>query len=271
MINCIRFMLWCLPGIALSLDVQADDRPAPEPVPYRAYYTLELRPDSASGGGVAALKGHLEARFEQSCDGWSTQQSLGFRMIGADGVGFEHLAYLSAFEDSDARDFTFNSRTWEDRQPLENVAGVASRESRDSAVLVRYSNPQELRASLPAQTIFPGEHVRQVLHAARAGEHTLMHTVFDGSSVDNPVQVATWIGKPRPPRADAEGALAGHTSWPVRLAYFAADTTDPLPQFEMSVVLYDNGIAGDSVYDYGEFEVDVTLKELTLLPVANCH
>jgi len=238
--------------------------------PYHGRYALELRHDSISSGGVAGLKGHLEVRVEQSCDGWSTQQSLGFRVIGQDGSDFEHLAHLQSFE-ANGGDFTFNSQTWENRQSVEQVAGVAGRDPRDGTAMVRYSKPEASRARLTAQTIFPADHAREVGDAARAGKRVLMHTVFDGSSIDNPFQISSWIGNPRAPRAADVGALAQHSSWPVRLAYFAVDATDPLPQFEMSVVLYDNGVAGDMVYDYGEFEVNVILKEVTLLPVANCH
>jgi hypothetical protein len=78
-------------------------------VPYLAVYILELRHDPASNSSMAALKGHLEVRIEQSCEGWDAQQSLGFRMLGKDGAELEHLAHQRSFEDKGG-DFTFRLR-----------------------------------------------------------------------------------------------------------------------------------------------------------------
>lgn len=240
-------------------------------VPYHAEYTLALRHHAAaSNAGIAALKGRLEVRIEHSCDGWSTQQSMGFRMLGEDGSDLEHLAFFNAFEEHGNDGFTFASRTWADRQLAEQVAGVVSRDNIDGPAMVRFSKPDNRQAQLPTQALFPSEHARQVLAGARAGKRGFMHIVFDGSSVDNPLQISSWIGNVRPQGRDSVGALAQHRSWPVRLAYYALDATRSLPQFEMSVELYDNGVAGDMVYDYGEFAVSVTLEKLALLPTAQC-
>jgi hypothetical protein len=267
MVLMVRLMLWCvLCGIG-PLPVLAKE--AVILVPYLGHYVLELRHNPASNGSVAALKGHLEVRVEQSCEGWSTQQSLGFRMLGEDGSELEHLAHLRSFEDHDGG-FTFTARTWDNRRMTEEVAGVVSANSQGGTRIVRYSRPEASQRSLAAATIFPTEHARQVIDAARAGKHMLLHSVFDGSSLKNPVQISTSIGEPKSPRAGAVGALARHTSWSLRLAYFAADAVEPLPEFQTSVELYDNGVVGDMIYDYGEFEVDVILKDVSLLPEAQC-
>ncbi len=38
----------------------------------------------------------------------------------------------------------------------------------------------------------------------------------------------------------------------------------------MSAILYENGVAGDMIYDYGDFSIDVKLRELEALPVQKC-
>ena len=265
MASMVKLIAWC---VLLGIATVAAKAQVPL-VPYLGHYALELRRNTASKGSVAALKGHLEVRAERSCEGWSTQQFLGFRMIGEDGSDLEHLALLRSFEDH-VGGFTFTSQSWENRLLTEDVAGVAGRDPRDGTRTVRYSKPDTSAQRLAAETIFPNEHARQIVDAARAGEHVLMHTVFGGSSLENPVQISTWIGAPKTPRAGGVGALAAHTSWSVRLAYFALNALEPLPDFQMSVELYDNGVAGDMIYDYGDFEVNVILKQVTLLPIAPC-
>jgi hypothetical protein len=261
----------CLVFLLAAARLVASDTGSVPLVPYHAEYTLALRQHAVGGeAGIAALKGRLEVRIEHSCDGWSTQRSIGFRMLGEDGSNFEHLAFFNAFEEHGNNGFTFASRTWADRQLAEQVAGVVSRDVISGMAVVRFSKPDSRQAPLPAKAIFPSEHARRVLAGARAGQRGLMHVVFDGSSVDNPLQISSWIGEVRPQGRGRVAALAQYRSWPVRLAYYALDATQSLPQFEMSVDLYDNGVAGDMLYDYGDFEVSVTLEALALLPVADC-
>lgn len=45
---------------------------------------------------------------------------------------------------------------------------------------------------------------------------------------------------------------------------------DPKPEFEVSVLMYANGVAGDMLYEYGDFSMQVELVELELLPVPEC-
>lgn len=257
----LAILLALLPSWARAASVLA---------PHHARYELALHPNSR-GSDVVAVKGMLEVRFERSCDGWRMDQSLGFRMLTQDGDGLEHLAHLTGFEELDGSGFVFSTRTWEDRRLIEELAGVARRDRSTGEVAVRYSMPETRRETLPRGTLFPGQHVEQVLSAARADKRSVLATVFDGSTADNPYEISTWIGRPRASAADAPPALSGRTAWPVRLAYFGVAAKEPRPEFEMSVLLYDNGVAGDMVYDYGDFAIDVRLEQVQLLPVPGCR
>lgn len=237
--------------------------------PHGARYSLSLH-DSVRSPDVTALKGELEVRFEFSCDGWRLEQSLGFRIRTRDGTSLEHLAHLSGFEEHDGSRFTFSTRTWEDRKLADSVAGVVSRDPASGEANVRYAQPAQKRESLPRDVLLPGQHMLELLNVARSGGRTLMRTVFDGSSDKNPFQVSAWIGTPGGSERPVPGVLEGHVSWPVRLAYFDLRAIEPAADFEMSVQLYDNGVAGDMIYDYGDFAIDVRVEEVTLLPVPDC-
>jgi len=256
---------WAL-GVLLALPAAGA---AQALAPHAAHYRLELHA-SSRGGEVAALRGRLEVRFAASCEGWELAQSLGFRLLAGDGSVLEHLARFEAFEERDGSSFVFRMRTWEDRELVEELAGTARREAR--AVRVRYARPQGRGEELlPGETLFPIQHVRELLGAVRAGERLLLRTVFDGSSADNPFQISSAIGLQRVPEPDAPDVLAGLASWPLRLAYFDPHAVEPQADFEMSVILFANGVAGDMVYDYGDFAIDVGLDSLELLPVPECE
>ena len=243
---------------------------AGELAPHVAHYRLDLRPGHGAGD-VVAVKGRLEVRFESSCDGWRLEQSLGFRMLAQDGSGLEHLAHLVGFEERDGTSFTFDTRTWEDRDLVEKVSGVVTRDPASGAVTERYAEPEPVREALPVDTVFPGQHVEQVLAAARAGERRVLRTLFDGSTAENPYEVSAWIGAPVEPADGDPEPLRGRRSWPVRLAYFELGAVEPRSDFEMSVRLFDNGIAGDMIYDYDDFAIDVTLEHVEVLPEPRCR
>jgi len=109
-----------------------------------------------------------------------------------------------------------------------------------------------------------------ILAAARNGRNHLLNTVFDGSTKDNPFEISTFLGKPGVDSKSKFKALLQHTYWPVRLAYYKIGATAPAADFEMAVQLYDHGIAGNMLYDYGDFSVDVRLEQVKLLPMPTC-
>ena len=110
-----------------------------------------------------------------------------------------------------------------------------------------------------------------VAQAAKAGKRHLTRIVFDGSALDSPYEVTAFIGAERAPGGeDIPTFVSDKRSWFFRLAYFKQAAIEPSPEFELSAVLYENGVAGDMIYDYGDFSIDVKLRELEILPVQEC-
>lgn len=236
---------------------------------HEASYDLALH-RSSRGGDVVALKGGLEMRFEASCDGWRVEQALGFRLLAQEGISLEHLAHFTSFEEHDGSSFVFNSRTWEDRELVESLSGTVRRRA-DGALMVHYGLPEEAEDVLPVGSLFPARHVKEVLAAIAAGRRIVLHTVFDGSTAESPYEISSVIGQRARAGAGVPSALVGHSSWPLRLAYFRPGAREPEADFEMSVALYDNGVAGNMIYDYGDFAIDVSVREVRMLPEVQCR
>ena len=238
--------------------------------PHMARYRLSL--DSSRGSGfIRAVKGQLEIRVAASCDGWTVHQFVGFTLLAEDESVLEHLTRLKLFEARDGGEFIFTSQTWEDRVLAEELGGVARR-APGGELKVRFGVPEREPQVLPGGTLFPTAHVATLIDAARRGARQLRSVVFDGSTLDNPFEVAAIIGAQR--KAEAGGssleALEGQPRWPVRLAYFRPDSRNPIAEFEMSVELYGNGVAGHMVFDYGDFAMQVVLDSLTVEPPPVC-
>jgi hypothetical protein len=254
--------------LALSLPGTVESAPGIHLLPHVARYSLSRNfadPDS----GVAAVKGMMEVRLEISCDGYGVEQYLGFNVLGDDESQFEHLAYLSSFEDAPGKEFYFEARTYENRRLTDELAGKAT--VKDSgAGEIRYSRPEIVTEALPAKTMFPIKHLELIIQAAQKGERSVRYTVFDGTTRDNPFEISTFIGTAGGGGDKNIALLSGLTFWPVRLAYFKPGSVSLAPEFEMSAQVFENGVIGDMIYDYGNFAIDVTLEVLEALPRPEC-
>lgn len=237
-------------------------------LPHVAHYRLTQH-SADSDSSVVAVKGLMEVRFEISCDGYRIDQYLGFNVLGVDDSRLEHLAYLSSFEDANGRNFWFDARSYENRRLTEELGGRATIEASGEGE-ARYTRPEEAIQALPEGTIFPVEYLQSVIQAARAGRKNVLRTVFDGSTKDNPYEISTFIGEPQSEGRAGISALEGAAYWPTRLAYFKVGATGPIPEFEMSAYVYENGVIGNMIYDYGSFAIDVKLEDVKPLPKPEC-
>jgi hypothetical protein len=243
---------------------------APGLLSHRAVYAMSQHVGSQAND-IVGVNGRLEITFEVACDGWRMEQYIGFRLYHSEGAGLEHVAHLSGWESANGEDFWFSARSYQDRELLEDLGGVARLNSPGGSGEVRYAKPEKSVQPLPKGTIFPARHLAELIASARTGARHLSRTVFDGSTLDSPYEITAFIGKER----KADGAkvpkiVSDRRSWFFRLAYFKQAAVQPSPEFELSAVLYENGVAGDMTYDYGDFAIDVKLRELEALPVPEC-
>ena len=243
---------------------------APGLLSHRAVYSLS-RHIRSTASDIAGVKGRLEITFEVACDGWRIEQYIGFRLYHAEGAGLEHVAQLSGWESTDGTDYWFSTRSYQDRKLLEELGGVARIDEPGGSGETRFAKPEKELRPLPTGTIFPARHLAELIEAARAGKQHLVRTVFDGSTLDSPYEITAFIGGERAPGDEnVPRGVSEKRSWSFRLAYFKHAAIQPSPEFEMSAILYENGVAGDMIYDYGDFSIDVKLRELEALPAQNC-
>ena len=237
---------------------------------HRAVYTLSQHLGTASSD-IAGVNGRLEITFEVACDGWRIEQYIGFRLYHVEGADLEHVAQLSGWESTNGADYWFRPRSYQDRELLEEIGGVARLRQNGRGGETRFAKPVKETRPLPPGTIFPARHLAELISAARNGEQHLTRTVFDGSTLDSPYEITAFIGRERKAGgANSLQSVSGKRSWPFRLAYFKPSAVQPSPEFELSAVLYENGVAGDMIYDYGDFAINVKLAELESLPAQEC-
>lgn len=224
---------------------------------HRAAYRLSLL-NADANSGLTDVRGGLVLEWRAACDGWLSQQRLGFVAGAAEGQGFTYDVRFSSWESRDNTQLRFNVRSYEGQEMNEEFRGLAQLEAPGGPGNVHYSLPAEKEMKLPSGTVFPTGHVQQLIESAEAGRQVVSHDVFDGSGPDALTRVTAVIGA----RATVEGRAGPEDRWPVSLAYYGVDSEDVLPQFEIAFDLSETGILHDVRLNYGEFTLKAELEKL---------
>jgi hypothetical protein len=247
---------------------------------HRAAYRLSLSEDGKTGGGgggaatgagIASANGVLALEWRADCSGWLSQQRMGFVAKPSEEGGAD-IVYDVRFSSWEAPDYSrlrFQVRNFEDGKP-QAFSGAAAVTRPSGGGEARYTEPEGNRVELPEGTLFPTEHVLQLIDAARRGERLVRHHVFDGSGPDALNEVTAVIGGPEEGVPEANGAAGPGRGWPVRLAYYDTSLADGLPEFEISFRLGEDGVLRDLVLDYGEFALKGELEKLEPLAEQAC-
>lgn len=253
----------CLLGALVGTLALGPAAAAPiELLPHRAAYRVSLA-EGGRGGALSEVRGGLVIEWRAECEGWISNQRLGFVAATSEGPGFSYDVRFSSWESKDNTRLRFTVKSFDDGKPGEEFRGHAALEALGAKGSALFALPTESRIELPPGTIFPTEHVRRLIAAAEAGERVVSHSVFDGSGKDALSTVSAVIGPPR--------EVEGERRWPVNLAYFAAGSADATPQFAIGFELDRRGVLYDITLDYGEFVLKGRLDRLEPLPSPDCR
>jgi envelope integrity protein B len=252
--------------------------PGGELASHRAVYELKLAQSHGNSSTVSARGRILYDFVGSACEGYK----LEFRQVSEldNGEGKVTLSDLrsNTWEDGQAKNFHFKSENYMNSRLVDAVEGQAVREPGDIAVTL--TKPKETKLSLDRLIVFPTEHVRRIVDAARAGKTILEFPVYDGSEKGEKIyNTLTVIGRTIPANervptdaAAGQQALAGLIRWPVTVSYFdrAASAGEQTPVYAITFELYENGISRALLLDYNDFAISGELKSLEIKDVKPC-
>ena len=266
------------------LVVQAE--PAVDPqvrlASHRAIYDLKLKKSQGSRG-VQSVRGRIVYDFSgNACEGYALQFRQVSKLDSDEGKAAVSDLRSTTWEDAGAKKFRFNSENLLNDKITDKVDGQAER--RAEAVAVSLSKPKDKTLEMPVGAVFPTEHMRRIIVAARAGKSVLDFPVYDGSETGEKLyNTLTVIGRAIPadgkPPQDAAAnfpELAKLTRWPVTISYF--DKSDEktvmggeqVPVYSISFELYDNGISRALTLDYSDFTISGELTSLEMKKEKAC-
>jgi hypothetical protein len=207
---------------------------------------------------------------------------LQFRQVSEidSGEGKVALSDLQAttWEDGDAKSFRFNSQNTVNDRVVDAVNGNAQRGS--SEVEVKLTKPKAKTVDLVSKIVFPTEHMRRIIDAAKEGKTLLELPVYDGSeNGEKTYSTLTVIGHEIAPdekkpddAAAGKPAMAQLKRWPVTISYFEQGVSpgEQLPVYAIGFELYENGISRALSLDYGDFVVSGVMSQLEVKDVPPC-
>ena len=269
-----RTAVLSLPVLTIASAVAAEGAATPVLVSHRAVYDLSLI-RSEGNKAPSEARGRIAFDFTGSvCEGYSQNFRQMTELQGSDGPRRVSDMRSATFEAGDGKNFRFKVETDVDQKPVEMTDGRAAR-SQDGGLSVALSHPKITKLDVAKEVVFPTDHLRRVIEAARGGERLLTIKVYDGSESGTKVfDTTTVIGKALTgaveDASDGVPDLAKTTRWPVAISYFEEGKADSQPNYVLSFDLYDNGISRELKLDYGDFALLGHMVKLEMLPTKPC-
>ena len=277
-----RFGFILGPALAAAMGTAATPQPGfgqgVQLASHRAIYDLKLA-QSRGNRSLSTVRGRIVYDFSgNACEGYA----LNFRQVTEldNGEGKVAVSDLrsTTWEEGGGKTYRFYFQNFISQRLVDSVDGRAERGT--DAIAVRLAKPEDKRFDLDAKVVFPTEHMRRILEAARAGKTVLDVQVYDGSENGEKLyNTLTVIGrviapderKPNDVAAD-RAELAALKRWPVTISYFdrSKHQGEQMPVYAISFEVYDNGIARALVLDYGDFTVSGTMSTLEIKDAPKC-
>lgn len=262
----------CLVVVGAVLTVLSGTAPAVEIASHRALYSMAL--DSAkSGSGITSVSGEMAVDWSRTCAGWTFEHQSLIDVVFDSQDPVRLTTNAASWESLDGGEYRFSIRHMKNGKVGEHVEGVARRGLSGGKGSVTFTTPKRRKMALPADTMFPVRHSVELIDLAAGAPVMVTRTVFDGMSFDGAFELSAALGRTaihKTAGGTRMKALQGHRYWPVQFAYFPVKSRSPLPENEVGMRVYDNGVSDALLIGFGEFTVRATLSKLKILEPPVC-
>ncbi len=237
-----------------------------------ALYSMTLH-SAKSGSGVNSVRGEMAVDWMRTCSGWTFEHRSLIDVGFSQGDPVRLSTNATSWESLDGLEYRFSIRNLKNGKLADKVAGVARLGALGAEGSVSFSAPKRRTLVLPAGTMFPVRHSVELIGLVGRAPKMMTRIVFDGMSFDGAFELSAVLGRPATRKANGgKGleALAGRRYWPVQFAFFPVKSRSPLPENEVGMRVYDNGVSDALLIGFGEFTVRATLSKLQILKPPAC-
>jgi hypothetical protein len=246
---------------------------------HRAIYDLKLA-DARGRRQLSAVQGRIVYDFSgNTCEGYALQFRQVTELDNGEGRVVVSDLRSATWEEGAAKSYRFNFQNYLSEKLVDSVDGRAARST--DAIAINLAKPDRKEFDVESTVVFPTEHIRRIVLAARAGQTVLEVPVYDGSETGEKLyNTLTVIGQPIPagerkPNDAAAGnaVLEGMKRWPVTISYFdrGKQGGEQTPVYAIKFELYENGVSRALVLDYGDFAISGTMSTLEMRDAKPCQ
>jgi hypothetical protein len=227
---------------------------------------------TSGDAGVTGASGTMAYQWGEVCDGWTVEQNYRLKMGYSESPDVSLTSNFVTWESRDGLRYRFNQKETRNGADDDELRGAAKLDGPGKGGNADFEKPPGKNFVLPTGALFPSAHTMLLIDRAKAGENFISKHVFDGATAENAVLVSAVIGAKVEPDAEAakKSPLLNRPGWRIRLAFFPADPKAEKPDYELGMLLLDNGVSRDMVIDYGDYSIRATLDDIEALPKPRC-
>src|SRR5262245_23492152 len=216
---------------------------------HRAIYELKLA-DTRGRRQLSAVQGRIVYDFSGNvCEGYALQFRQVTELDNGEGKVVVSDLRSATWEEGSAKNYRFNFQNYLSERLVDSVDGTAERKAQDIAIsLVK---PDRKQFDVESAVVFPTEHIRRIVQAARENQTVLELPVYDGSETGEKLyNTLTVIGRAIPPgERKPDDAIVGKSvfdnmaRWPVTISYFDRGKQaagEQTPVYSIKFELYEN-------------------------------
>lgn len=246
----------------------------PAMTPHNATYKIKMI-SKTSGSQIINVSGHMDFNNIADCEAWITNHTFDLVYEYADAPAAHINSNFSTYELKDGSRFDFSSRRKRNGQLQQELRGTATPNA-DRSGLATFSAPDGLNYDLPSNFFFPMAHTIKLISLLESDQKIFHAPVFDGSDEDGPFEVNAFIGGSKPANEELQSSdkidnsLINSPGHNIRMAFFPLNNNNEEAEYEMSLVLHENGVISDIIVDYKSFSVSQTLQTLEKNDYENC-
>ncbi|HML11459.1 MAG TPA: cell envelope integrity EipB family protein [Stellaceae bacterium] len=270
---------------------------------HRALYAMNLA-HAKTDSGVTGAHGEMGYQWGETCDGWTVEQRYRLTINYSESQDVNIDSNFVTWESKDGLQYRFNQKETRNGSVDEEIRGSAQLDGPGKGGTITFEKPHPQTMKLPPGALFPSAHTILLIEKAKAGEDFVARQVFDGATVEGAVLVSAVIGKKVDSSADQkansdakDAAEVKHATdpkgdqaakngdapdpslndpvlqrpgWRIRLAFFPSDPNSETPDYELGMLLLDNGISRDMTIDYGDYTINAKLIRIEPLGKPHC-
>ncbi len=250
---------------------------APDQAPHKALYNMAMA--SSKSTQVVNVEREMYYDFTDACDAWNSNQKFSLNYLYAESAAEKLNSQYTSREAKDGSYYDYAVRRSKNDALEDEFDGKAVRNP-DGTGTASYVSPEKKDFALPKNFYFPTQHTVAIIAQALKGNHIFNAQMFDGSDGQGAVEVNVVVGDAvKANDVDAKFAdnpLLKSPAHKVSLAFYPADSGDEKaeqesePDYQMTMILHENGVVSSMQIDYDDFSLKGTLKEIEAAPPPKC-